>query len=290
MEGQLKEQNSLDKMNDVLLEIPKVRKDLGYIPLVTPTSQIVGTQAVLNVLTGERYKTITKESSGVLKGEYGLSPAAVNKDLQNKVLAKGENPIKCRPADNIKPELNNLELDFDKLVKEKNIKIADAKIDDLLTYALFPQVGIKFLENRDNPDYFEKAPEALSDDVKKEKEGVYTVSFEGNSYLVNVSKSGDINSIQMGNNAIQSTQAQLNSTPQDLVNANAEEIKAPLSGNIFKVLVNPNHKINEGDTLIVLEAMKMETDIKASRSGTVVSVNVKEGDSVNVGDILLSIV
>lgn len=289
MEGQLKEQNSLDKMDKVLLEIPKVRKDLGYIPLVTPTSQIVGTQAVLNVLTGERYKNITKESTGILRGEYGTSPAPVNKDLQKRVLKEGEKPITCRPADNIKPELDDLELEFDKIVAEKNIKIAKNKIDDLLTYALFPQVGIKFLENRDNVDFFEKAPKAPSDDVKKEKEGVYTVSFKGNSYLVNVSKGGDITSIQNANNVTQSTLGQTSSEQQTAVNINAEDINAPLSGNIFKVLVEPNQQINEGDILIVLEAMKMETEIKANRSGTVVSVNVKEGDTINVGESLLSI-
>lgn len=290
MESQLKEQNSLDKMDEVLLEIPKVRKDLGYIPLVTPTSQIVGTQAVLNVLTGERYKSITKESSGVLKGEYGASPAPVNKELQKRVLEEGKTAITCRPADNIDPELSSLEVEFDKIVADKNIKIAKAKIDDLLTYALFPQIGIKFLENRDNPDYFEKAPQASSDDVKKEKEGVYSVSFEGKSYLVEVAKNGDINSIQEASNIAQSNVKQTNNVAPVAVNANAEDIKSPLSGNIFKVLVSPNQQINEGDTLIVLEAMKMETDVKASRSGTVVSINVKEGNSVNVGESLLSII
>ena len=144
MEGQLKEQNALDKMDEVLLEIPRVRKDLGYIPLVTPTSQIVGTQSVLNVLTGERYKTITKESAGILKGEYGSAPAPVNKELQERVL-EGSKAITCRPADNIEPELGVLESEFDKIVSEKGIRVADQKIDDLMTYALFPQVGIKFL-------------------------------------------------------------------------------------------------------------------------------------------------
>ena len=157
MESQLKEQNALDKMDDVLLEIPRVRKDLGYIPLVTPTSQIVGTQSVLNILTGERYKTITREAAGILKGEYGAAPAPVDKELQVRVL-EGSEAIRCRPADNIEPELEILESEFDKIVLEKNIRVADEKIDDLLTYALFPQVGIQFLENRDNPDFFEPVP------------------------------------------------------------------------------------------------------------------------------------
>ncbi|MBT6772107.1 MAG: sodium-extruding oxaloacetate decarboxylase subunit alpha, partial [Thiotrichales bacterium] len=181
MEGQLKEQNAIDKMDEVLLEIPRVRKDLGYIPLVTPTSQIVGTQSVLNVLTGERYKTITKEAAGILKGEYGAAPAPVNKELQDRVL-DGSEVITCRPADNIEPELDILESEFDKIVAEKGIRLADQKIDDLMTYALFPQVGIKFLENRDNPDFFEPVPKAETD--KPKDDGVYTVSFKGQSYTV----------------------------------------------------------------------------------------------------------
>ncbi len=114
---------------------------------------------MLNVLTGERYKTITRESAGILKGEYGAAPAPVNKELQERVL-EGSEAITCRPADNIEPELDVLESEFDKLVLEKGIRVADEKIDDLLTYALFPQVGIKFLENRDNPDFFEPVPQA----------------------------------------------------------------------------------------------------------------------------------
>jgi oxaloacetate decarboxylase alpha subunit len=160
MESQLREQNAIDKMDEVMAEIPRVRKDLGYIPLVTPTSQIVGTQSVLNVLTGERYKTITKESAGILKGEYGATPAPVDQALQTKVLDGGK-PITCRPADNIAPEMHILEQEFDKIVAEKHLTIADDKIDDLLTYALFPQVGINFIENRNNADFFESVPEAL---------------------------------------------------------------------------------------------------------------------------------
>ncbi|MDG1956238.1 MAG: sodium-extruding oxaloacetate decarboxylase subunit alpha [Candidatus Thioglobus sp.] len=289
MEGQLKEQNALDKMDEVLLEIPRVRKDLGYIPLVTPTSQIVGTQSVLNVLTGERYKTITKESAGILKGEYGSAPAPVNKELQERVL-EGSKAITCRPADNIEPELGVLESEFDKIVSEKGIRVADQKIDDLMTYALFPQVGIKFLENRDNPDFFEPVPVAETESSKDQKdEGVYTVSFKGQSYTVNVSAGGTITS--MGSTSDQSTQSSKSSDDESkapFVNGK-EDISAPLSGTIWKTLVTPNQSVKKGDTLIVLEAMKMETEIKATCSGVVVSVDVKEGDSVTVGQLLLSL-
>ncbi|MFB0911866.1 MAG: sodium-extruding oxaloacetate decarboxylase subunit alpha, partial [Glaciecola sp.] len=157
MESQLREQGAEDKFDEVLLEIPRVREDLGFIPLVTPTSQIVGTQAVLNVLTGERYKSITKETAGVLKGEYGATAAPVNKELQTRVL-EGSQAITCRPADVIAPELAKLEEELDALIEQKSLRIAKDKIDDVLTYALFPQVGLKFIENRDNPSAFEPAP------------------------------------------------------------------------------------------------------------------------------------
>ncbi|MCP3674769.1 MAG: sodium-extruding oxaloacetate decarboxylase subunit alpha, partial [Gammaproteobacteria bacterium] len=157
MESQLKEQGAGDRLDDVLNEIPLVRKDLGYIPLVTPTSQIVGTQAVLNVLTGERYKNITKETAGVLKGEYGSTAAPVNAELQAKVL-DGKEAITCRPADLLEPEMDKLTDELMALAKENGIRLADAKVDDVLTYALFPQIGLKFLENRDNPDAFEPIP------------------------------------------------------------------------------------------------------------------------------------
>ena len=286
MEGQLKEQNAIDKMDEVLLEIPRVRKDLGYIPLVTPTSQIVGTQSVLNVLTGERYKTITKEAAGILKGEYGAAPAPVNKELQDRVL-DGSEVITCRPADNIEPELDILESEFDKIVAEKGIRLADQKIDDLMTYALFPQVGIKFLENRDNPDFFEPVPKAETD--KPKDDGVYTVSFKGQSYTVSVSAGGTITTMSSpSGKAIEDSKESQEESNAPLSNEK-EDISAPLSGTIWKTLVSPNQSVKEGDTLIVLEAMKMETEIKATRSGVVVSVNVKEGDSVTVGQLLLSL-
>ena len=290
MEGQLKEQNAIDKMDEVLLEIPRVRKDLGYIPLVTPTSQIVGTQAVLNVLTGERYKTITKESSGILKGEYGASPAPLNKELQDRVL-EGSKAITCRPADNLKPELELLEAEFDKIVADKGIRVADEKVDDLMTYALFPQVGVQFLENRDNPDFFEPVPQEPSEfNTNDNSEGIYTVSFEGQSYTVNVTSGGDIESIGSSSEVTEvhnMVQKDAESDPSKFTAK--EKVAAPLSGTIWKVLVSPNQSINEGDTLLILEAMKMETEVKATSAGTVISVDVKEGDSVTVGQLLLSL-
>ena len=289
MESQLKEQNALDKMDDVLLEIPRVRKDLGYIPLVTPTSQIVGTQSVLNILTGERYKTITREAAGILKGEYGAAPAPVDKELQVRVL-EGSEAITCRPADNIEPELEILESEFDKIVLEKNIRVADEKIDDLLTYALFPQVGIQFLENRDNPDFFEPVPkEETSSSSNEKNEGVYTVSFKGQSYTVSVSDGGTITSMGTSSDKSSSNSGDSQEESNIPLANGKEDVSAPLSGTIWKILVSPNQAVKKGDTLVILEAMKMETEIKATRSGVVLNVSVKESDSVTVGQLLLSL-
>ena len=284
MESQLRENNALDRLDEVLKEIPRVREDLGFIPLVTPTSQIVGTQAVMNVLLGERYKSIAKESAGILKGEYGASPAPVNAELQARVLDGGE-AITCRPADNIEPEMDALEAEFDSIIAEKGIKLENEKIDDLLIYILFPQVGMQFLENRNNPDFFEPVPQAPSDAPKED--GVYTVNHKGQDYIVEVKSGGDISSIQVAGQAPTTNQTE---TPQASTPAvNAEDIPAPLAGNIWKVLVSPNQQINEGDTLVILEAMKMETEVKAARSGTVVSVNVNEGDQVSAGQAIISL-
>ena len=284
MESQLRENNALDRLDEVLKEIPRVREDLGFIPLVTPTSQIVGTQAVMNVLLGERYKSIAKESAGILKGEYGASPAPVNAELQARVLDGGE-AISCRPADNIGPEMDALEAEFDSIIAEKGIKLENEKIDDLLIYILFPQVGMQFLENRNNPDFFEPVPQAPSDAPKED--GVYTVNHKGQDYIVEVKSGGDISSIQVAGQAPAAPQVAAAQAATPAVNA--EDIPAPLAGNIWKVLVSPNQQINEGDTLVILEAMKMETEVKAARSGTVVSVNVSEGDQVSAGQAIISL-
>lgn len=292
MESQLKEQGAADKLDEVLKEIPAVRKDLGYIPLVTPTSQIVGTQAVLNVLTGERYKSISKETAGVLKGEYGAAPAPVNAELQARVLEGGE-AITCRPADLLEPELDKLIKELRKTAAEKGISLTqgEGEIDDVLTYALFPQIGLKFLENRGNPDAFEPVPSA--DDVKPAtgptKAGepeVYTVTVGGQSYVVQVEDGGDISALAPVGAAAASPAPAAASAPAA---GAGEPLPAPLAGNIFKVNVAAGDHVQQGDVLVVLEAMKMETEVRAANAGTISSVNVKEGDSVAVGDTLVSI-
>lgn len=289
MESQLKEQGAADKFDEVLLEIPKVREDLGYIPLVTPTSQIVGTQAVLNVLTQERYKSISKETAGVLKGEYGSTPAPVNKALQDKVL-DGAEVITCRPADLLKPELSELETALLAAAKEDNISLADEQIDDVLTYALFPQIGLKFLKNKGNPDAFEPAPSLESAPAVLEqapapasgKTERYSVQVEDKVYDVLVAPNGELKDV------VASSKQTVAAAPA-AVASNAEDLTAPLSGNIFKVQVKAGHQVKEGEVVIILEAMKMETEIRSTKAGTVGEVYISEGDAVSVGDALLSI-
>ena len=284
MESQLKEQGAQDQFDQVLAEIPRVREDLGFIPLVTPTSQIVGTQAVINVLTGERYKSITKETAGVLKGEYGAAPAPFNKALQERVLDGGQ-AITCRPADVLQPEMDKLTAELRELAKEKGIKLAAEEIDDVLTYALFPQIGLKFLENRGNPAAFEPVPTGKEGLVREAGQPeAYTVEVNGQSYVVQVSEGGDLQGIKpLGGQAVVQGAAAAPSAGA------GEAQKAPLAGNIFKVLVQAGDQVEEGELIMILEAMKMETEIRAFKSGTIGSVDVKVGDAVAVGDSLLTI-
>lgn len=290
MENQLREQNATDKFDEVLAEIPKVREDLGFIPLVTPTSQIVGTQAVLNVLTGERYKSISKETAAILKGEYGAAPSQFNKELQERVL-DGKEPVTCRPADLIEPEMDKLTEELKKLAEEKNIKLADQEVDDVLTYALFPQIGLKYLENRDNPDAFEPVPSAddAAPAAAKKAGGpeTYTVNVNGKDYVVAVNEGGEISQIEAKGGAGGSS-APAASAPAPAA-GEGEPLLAPLGGNIFKVHVSPGDQVEEGDVVIILEAMKMETEVRANKSGTVGEVFVKVGDAVSPDDEMLTI-
>ncbi|EEG8176076.1 biotin/lipoyl-binding protein, partial [Salmonella enterica subsp. enterica serovar Newport] len=288
LESQLKQQNAADKLDQVLAEIPRVREDLGFIPLVTPTSQIVGTQAVLNVLTGERYKTIAKETAGILKGEYGHTPVPVNAALQARVLEGGA-PVTCRPADLLKPELAELEADVRRQAQEKGITLAGNAIDDVLTVALFPQIGLKFLENRHNPAAFEPLPQAEAAQLvaKAEKpaaSGIYTVEVEGKAFVVKVSDGGDISQLTTAVPAASSAPVQA-AAPAGA----GTPVTAPLAGNIWKVIATEGQTVAEGDVLLILEAMKMETEIRAAQAGTVRGIAVKSGDAVSVGDTLMTL-
>ena len=289
LENQLKQQNASDKLDLVLDEIPRVRKDLGYIPLVTPISQIVGTQAVINVLTGERYKTIAKETAGILKGEYGKTPAPVDSALQARVL-EGAAPVTDRPADHISPEMAKIEADVVEQAKVKGVKLADNAVDDALIVALFPQIAWKFLENRNNPAAFEPAPTGNESAVENKPvskaapaasgSAIYTVELEGKAFVVKVSEGGDISHVA-------TTTPQATSAPAPTTGGTP--VTAPMAGNIWKVVATEGQTVVAGDVLFILEAMKMETEVKAAQAGTVRGICVKAGDAVAVGDTVMTL-
>jgi len=296
LENQLRQQNATDKLDEVLKEIPIVRKDLGYVPLVTPTSQIVGTQSVINVLSGERYKSISKETAGVLKGEYGATAAEVNKELQERVL-EGAEPITCRPADLIDPEMDRLTKELETLAKEESIKLCENKIDDVLTYALFNQVGINFLKNRNNPDAFEPAPGSQPEPAQStatapaptavaEVEN-YRVSVNGTEYDVIVGP-GNADVSQATPVASPAPQAAPAAAPPAAAAATSS-IKAPLAGNVIEVLVTVGQQVVDGDPVMILEAMKMETEIRANSSGTVQAILVNRGDAIQADQDLINL-
>ena len=296
MENQLREQNATERMSEVFAEIPKVREDLGYLPLVTPTSQIVGTQAVMNVLAGKRYANISRETAGVLKGEYGKTPAPVNKTLQKRVLTQDNaKVITCRPADTLKPEMDSLEAKVRQQAKKDGTRLAKHVMDDVLTYALFPKVGWDFLCNRDNPEKFETPPPALDVSDPSSKQSVqtspatasatYQVNVEGHSFAVTVHDADAAVSV-----APTQTTPTLPTASAPTANASAAQpMVAPMAGNIFKLLAKQGDRVAVGDVVLVLEAMKMETEVRASHAGVVNDILVAEGDKVSVGDTLLHI-
>ena len=290
MESQLREQGAEDRLDEVLLEIPRVREDLGFIPLVTPTSQIVGTQAVLNVLTGERYKNITAETAGILKGEYGSAPAPYNQKLQQQIL-DGADVITCRPADLIEPELGKLTAELQEHVSNEGIslEVGEREIDDVLTYALFPQVGLKFLANRNNPDAFEPTP--TIETVKVENEKLTTPQSGSETYTVNVNNQDYVVVVNEGGELTHYESASINesNTTAAAPSITATTVSAPLAGTIWKVEVNVGQTVQEGEVILILEAMKMETQIVAEKKGIITSLSVKPGDAVQVGDHLVSL-
>ena len=290
LENQLREQKASERLDAVLEEIPKVREDLGFIPLVTPTSQIVGTQAVINVLMGERYKTIAKETEGVLKGEYGSTPAAVNSELQARVL-NGAEAITCRPADLLEPEFENLKKELLAMEKDKGLKFGKHIDDDVLTYALFPQVGLKFLANRGDIKAFEPLPGndlestalAVDQSDNVSKSGVYTVDVAGERFVVKVTDGVDVEALGQTDSAASAPSS------RESLSGLGTRVLAPLAGNVFQIPVSQGQVVAEGDVVIVLEAMKMETEIRASCSGTVAEIHVREGEPVNARDPLATL-
>ncbi|OQW79843.1 MAG: oxaloacetate decarboxylase subunit alpha [Proteobacteria bacterium ST_bin11] len=294
MESQLREQGAADRFDAVMQEIPLVRKDLGYIPLVTPTSQIVGTQAVLNVLAGERYKTISKETAGVLKGEYGATPAPVDKALQARVL-NGAEPITCRPADLLEAEMDKLVAEVTARAAAEGLKLAENVEEDALIDGLFAQIGWKFIQNRGNPAAFEPVPTGdvpvAAMPTTAQSVGVaetYTVNVDGKNYQVAVAPGGVELVVKFG--AVQSV---FDSGPMLVATApivsGSGVVESPLAGVVLKVNVNVGSHLSEGDVVLIMEAMKMETEIRAKVAGIVSAVNVRQGDSVAVGDVLVTL-
>ncbi len=284
MESQLKEQGAADKFDEVLKEIPRVRKDLGYLPLVTPTSQIVGTQAVLNVIAEERYKTITKETAGVLKGEYGATPAPVDEALQQRVL-KGEMAITCRPADLLEPEMETLTSSLVDKAKKEGVTLSKNIEEDALIDGLFAQVGWKFISNRGNPDAFEPLPnpQAIAEEsvVKQVPETeMYSVNVDGRNFNV---------AVGVGNTALNIQAAEPASVASTPVVSSGATIESPMAGTILKINATVGSQINEGDVVLIMEAMKMETEVRSKFSGIVSAINIKEGDAVNVSQVLINL-
>ena len=284
MENQLREQNSLDKLEEVLKEVPRVRKDMGYPPLVTPTSQIVGSQATLNVLTGERYKVITKETRQCVLGNYGKLPAPIDEELMNKVSEDGK-VTDCRPADLLEPE-------WETVCKE--LGDAHTSEEDRLTYALFPKVALKFFETRGKPQpkpapAQAKAPAAATAPAAVAPapagSAVYSVRVNGKDYTVEVSTGGAVGTAP----AMAPAAAPAPVAAPAASTAGGSPLIAPLPGSIFSMKCKEGDAINEGDVVLVMESMKMESEVTAHQSGTIQSILVKEGDSVQTGDELVVI-
>ena len=268
--SQLKEQNALDRLQEVLEEVPRVRKDLGYPPLVTPTSQIVGTQAVMNVLVGERYKAVPKEVKDYVRGLYGRPPAPIDEEVKAKIVGD-EEIITCRPADLLSPQFHQLKEEAEKLGIIK-------KEEDLLTYALYPAVAVKFLrgELREEP-----LPEKRETEAEEEK-GIpteYVVEVDGEEFSVRVKPVGGFIEIT------QSKAAQQRAPPKDVEGG----IKAPMQGMIVKLNVKKGDKVGKGDVVAVLEAMKMQNDVVANHAGVVEEVFVEEGTNVAAGDVIVAV-
>ncbi len=267
--SQLEKQKKLDKYGDVLKEVPRVREDLGFPPLVTPTSQIVGTQAVMNVIAGERYKMVTKETREYVRGMYGRTPAPVKPEIMEMIL-KGEKPISGRPADQLSPELPEVRKKFADLIKEP---------EDEMILALYPDVGARFLRGEIKAEEIpsarpaqaaagaSKAPAPAAGQATAH--GVYDVVIGGRKYTVEVMPAGQ---------APQSAAAA--PAAQPAASAGGREVPSPLQGTILKILVSAGDRVEAGQKIAVIEAMKMENDITAPEAGTVAAVLVKEGDMV----------
>ena len=310
LSNQLKDQGALDRMDEVLKEITEVRKDLGYPPLVTPTSQIVGTQAALNVITGERYKTITTEVRNYFLGQYGMPPGKLNNDIKKKAIGD-QKEITSRPADSLKPEIANIK------VKSESFAKSD---EDILTYAMFPDVATTFLQERNAGSL--EPEELLNQDEEMQKGDHYAptefnITLHGETYHINLTGSGDPSETErpfyvsvdgISEEVLVETldeilvnKPNLSSSPNESKLSNNKKesgrpkpshdgcITTAMPGKIVDIKVSVGDNINAGDSIIVIEAMKMENEIQAAKSGTVVAINISKGDEVSPNETLLEI-
>ncbi|MEE9330749.1 MAG: sodium-extruding oxaloacetate decarboxylase subunit alpha [Methylophilaceae bacterium] len=307
LSNQLKDQGSLDKMNAVLDEIPRVRKDLGYPPLVTPTSQIVGTQAVLNVLTGERYKTITNEVKNYFLGQYGKPITEVNAEVKKKAIGDAE-AITCRPADMLEPEMTKLATDVERIAKND---------EDILTYAMFPDIGETFLQER-NANSLVPEPLLSKDEVHasapRYAPNEFNVTLHGETFHIKLTGSGHegeekrpmyVSVDGVAEEVLVETLSEIELTSGGSSGATVKKkesnssgrprpshkgcITTAMPGTIVALKVSVGDKVKAGDAVLVIEAMKMENEIQASTAGTVVSLNVQKGDTVTPDETLLEI-
>jgi len=308
LSSQLNEQGALDRMDEVLGEIPNVRKDLGYPPLVTPTSQIVGTQATLNVITGERYKSVTSEVKNYFLGHYGDTPAPVDKDIM-KIAIGDQKPITCRPADELKPEISNLRVKSEGYVKSD---------EDLLTYAMFPDMATIFLQERHAGTL---EPEELliknnNNNGNHYAPSEFNISLHGETYHIKVKGSGDSGETErpfyvsvdgISEEVLIETldEVQVNTTENpttDKKNKSAESsdharpkpshdgcVTTAMPGTIVDIKVKVGDKVIAGDGVVIIEAMKMENEIQSSKSGVVIAVYIKKGDAVSPNETLIEI-
>lgn len=308
LSNQLKEQGALNRMDEVLAEIPRVREDLGFPPLVTPTSQIVGTQAVLNVMTGARYKSVTTEVKNYLMGQYGKSPAPVNPDVKNLAVGDAE-VIECRPADLLENEMERLRLDSAGLTKSE---------EDVLTYAMFPDLAKTFLQER-NAGSLRAEPLLDKDDVASSAAryapNEFKVTLHGETFHIKLTGSGHAGEEQrpfyvsvdgIAEEVVVETLSEIEVSDSGVANGKKKTVASTggsgrprpthegcvttaMPGTIVDVKVSAGDKVNAGDAVLVIEAMKMENEIQAPKSGIVIAVHVKKGDAVTPDESLLEI-
>ena len=293
--NQLKEQGALERINEVFAEIPRVREDLGFPPLVTPTSQIVGSQAVFNVLAGERYKTITNEVKLYLQGGYGKAPGQINEKLRKQAIGN-EEVIDVRPADLISPEMDKLRGEIGALAQSE---------EDVLTFAMFPDIGRKFLQERADGTLKPEAllPEPVAGGLAASSEGApteFVVDVHGESYRI------DITGVGVKSDGKRHFYLSVDGMPEEVVfeplnsfvggtSSKRKAASAPgdvsttMPGNIVDVLVKEGDTVKAGQAVLITEAMKMETEVQAPIAGTVKTVLVAKGDRVNPGEVLIEI-